>query len=205
MRTEDVAAILSDPAYTVPPAPPAGPVGTLSWLRATVCRFAEGDTHARRRALVEVRLAAVEPARLRALTAEGASPVRALAVALGLAAGADLEAAVSAVAAVYLTGESSPAADAAVAALAAACEPGDEEAIAADIAILVQAANATAALIAGADPPVPATRRLGPDGLVVLDLAGLPFGAGRHACPGERHARALAAGAVPGAGERLAG
>ena len=61
MRTEDVAAILSDPAYPVPPAPPAGPVGTLSWLRASVCRFAEGETHARRRALVEARLAATRP------------------------------------------------------------------------------------------------------------------------------------------------
>jgi cytochrome P450 len=188
-----VAEILSDPAYVVPPPPPAGPVGTVSWLRATVCRFSEGETHARRRALVERRLAGIDPERLQALTAAGASPVRALAGELGLG---DVEAAVSAVAAVYLTGEPSPEADAAVATLVAACGPGDEEAVAADIAILVQAANATAALIAGADPPVPATRRLGPDGLVTLDLTGLPFGAGRHRCPGEAHARALAAGAL---------
>ena len=79
-----------------------------------------------------------------------------------------------------------------MAALVAAAGPGDPEAVAADISILVQAARATAALIEGRDPPVPSTRRLGPDGEVELDLTGLPFGAGRHACPGERHARALA-------------
>jgi hypothetical protein len=77
-----------------------------------------------------------------------------------------------------------------VAALVAAAGPGDPEAVAADISILVQAARATAALIEGRDPPVPSTRRIGPDGEVELDLTGLPFGAGRHACPGERHARA---------------
>jgi hypothetical protein len=104
---------------------------------------------------------------------------------------AALEAAVLSVAAAYLTGESSPEADAAVAALFRACA-GDPETVAADISILVQAANATAALIAGADPPVPTTCRLGPDGLVTVDLTELPFGAGRHRCPGEVHARALA-------------
>jgi hypothetical protein len=188
MRTvtgrDAVAAILADPGYVVPPAPPAGPVGTLAWLRATVCRFAEGEAHARRRALVEARLAAIDPAGL----ARDGSPVRALALALGIA--AEVEDAVAAVAAVYLTG--GPGADDAVARLVDAVGPGDPEAVAADISILVQACRATAALIEGRDPPVPSTRRVGPDGEVELDLAGLPFGAGRHACPGERHARALA-------------
>jgi hypothetical protein len=188
MRTvsgrDAVAAILSDPEHIVPPVPPAGPVGTLAWLRATVCRFAEGEAHARRRALVEARLAAIDPDGL----ARDGSPVRALARALGMA--GDVEAAVAAVADAYLTG--GPGADAAVAALVAAAGPGDPEAVAADISILVQAARATAAMIEGRDPPVPATRRIGPDGEVELDLTGLPFGAGRHGCPGERHARALA-------------
>jgi hypothetical protein len=191
-----VAEILSDPVYVVPPVAPAGPMGTLDWLRATVCRFAEGEEHTRRRALVEARLASIDPVGLRELTAAGATPVTALAIAMGVTAG--VEAAVSTVAGAYLSGESSPEADGAVASLVAACGPGDPEAVAADISILVQAANATAALIAGADPPVRATRRLGPDGLVVLDLTGVPFGAGRHRCPGEAHARALAAGAGQG-------
>ena len=146
-----VAAILADPSYVVPPAPPAGPIGTLAWLRATVCRFAEGEAHTRRRALVEARLAAIDPDEL----ARDVSPVRALALALGIT-------------------------------------QDVEDAVATDISFLVQAARATAALIEGRDPAVPSTRRIGPDGEVELDLTGLPFGAGRHACPGERHARAIA-------------
>jgi cytochrome P450 len=75
----------------------------------------------------------------------------------------------------------------------------------------VQACEATAALVRGAltrpleevlrdTPPVPVTRRLDPDGrVVVIDLTGHPFGAGTRKCPGEVHARALAAGVVEGA------
>ena len=171
-----VAAILEDPAYVVPAAgtvPPA-PFGTLAWLRASVCRFSEGEDHARRRALVEARLAAVDPDDL----ARGVP----LAAALGIE--ADVARDVDAVAAAYLTG--GPGADEAVARLVAAVGPGDPEAVAADICILVQAARALAV------PPA-TTRRIGPDGEVELDLSGLPFGAGRHRCPGERQARALLA------------
>src|SRR5689334_7832355 len=57
--------ILLDPAYVVPPAPAAGPVGTLAWLRASVPRFCEGAEHARRRALLQRRLARVSPESLR--------------------------------------------------------------------------------------------------------------------------------------------
>jgi cytochrome P450 len=160
-----VAAILEDPAYVVPPAAP-GPFGTLAWLRASVCRFAEGDDHARRRALVEARLAGVDPD----------VP---LARALGIT--ADVEDDVNAVAAVYVSG--GPGADDAVARLVEAVGPGDPEAVAADICILVQAARARTV------PPT-STRRIGPDGEVELDLSELPFGAGRHRCPGERPARA---------------
>ena len=53
------------PAYTVPDPGPAGPYGTMAWLRATVSRFANGETHARRRALVEALLADLDPADLR--------------------------------------------------------------------------------------------------------------------------------------------
>lgn len=64
------------------------------------------------------------------------------------------------------------------------------------IGILVQACDATAALIAGHAVPVSATRRIGPDGReITVDLTDLPFGAGRHACPGRDHALALAEGA----------
>src|SRR5690349_3723969 len=49
----------------VPDPGPAGPRGTMAWLRATVSRFANGETHARRRALVEALLAELDPATLR--------------------------------------------------------------------------------------------------------------------------------------------
>jgi hypothetical protein len=94
--------------------------------------------------------------------------------------------------------------------------PGDDEEVAARLLVLVQACAATAVLaraaaelpgtpeeavaaaLAGA-PPVPATRRRRPDGTVVsVDLTGIPFGAGSHRCPGEPHARAIAAGLVEG-------
>ena len=49
-------------------------------------------------------------------------------------------------------------------------------------------------------PPVPATKRVAPDGEVVrVPLDGTPFGAGPRRCPGEAHARALATGVVEGA------
>ena len=57
------------------------------------------------------------------------------------------------------------------------------------IGVLVQACDATANLIAGTSPPVPATRRIAPDGAEILvDLTDHPFGAGRHERPGRRHA-----------------
>jgi cytochrome P450 len=49
----------------VPDPGPPGPYGTMAWLRATVSRFANGETHTRRRALVEALLAGLDPAELR--------------------------------------------------------------------------------------------------------------------------------------------
>lgn len=109
-------------------------------------------------------------------------------------------------------------ADRAVAELVLAFGGAADEATAARIALLLQACEATAGLVgnavlgllrapvdcpletimAGADPPVRATRRLDPDtgAVVVLDLAGLPFGAGAHECPGRAQAVAIATGIV---------
>jgi hypothetical protein len=88
-------------------------------------------------------------------------------------------------------------ADAAADRLVAACGGHTEES-AARVCVLVQAHAATLALIArlqagdGA-PAVPATRRIAPDGHEILvDLATAPFGAGRHACPGQALALHLA-------------
>jgi xanthine/CO dehydrogenase XdhC/CoxF family maturation factor len=224
--------VLADPAYTVPSPGPPGPFGTMAWLRATVSRFAEGDTHARRRALVEAMLAELDPAVLREAARQlsanpqwGLTPLRVaapagvdlpyvpvavLASAVGVAP-ADLAAAVVAVrvvAAAYHPGTDAPGADAALSRLLSLLPGGEEEVVAQRVALLVQACEATGALVRGAldrpledvlqdDPPVRATRRLDPHGeLVVVDLTGHPFGAGPRRCPGEAHARALVAGVM---------
>jgi cytochrome P450 len=207
----------------VPDPGPSGPYGTMAWLRATVSRFANGETHARRRALVEELLAELDPAELReeaaamARAPAGAArpsraaspsagepapgvetpylPVAVLARRLGAA---DLGAAVAAtrvVAAAYQPHTSHPGADDALVRLLSLLPGGDEEVVAARVAILVQACEATAGLVRGEDVPVPVTRRVGPDGEIVLvDLSDCPFGAGARRCPGEAHARALAEG-----------
>jgi cytochrome P450 len=65
-RHAEVRRILADPDYTVPEVEGTGPPGTLSWLRATVCRFSNGPDHDRRRALAVDGLRHVSPAGLRA-------------------------------------------------------------------------------------------------------------------------------------------
>lgn len=57
----------------VPDPGPPGPFATMPWLRATVSRFANGETHARRRAHVEARLATLDPAALAAAAREAAA------------------------------------------------------------------------------------------------------------------------------------
>jgi hypothetical protein len=195
--------VLEDPAYTVPPPPPAGPVGTLSWLRATVSRFAAGPDHARRRAMIVARLATLHPAALRKRARETGDATFTLAEALGAS---DPRAAADAVAEIAphynpAPGTPIPNVDEPVARLLALLPAAPPEAAAQQIAILVQSHAATAALIAAGGkldpPPVPLTRRIAPGGeLVEVDLTGNPFGTGPRACPGAEHALALAAGVL---------
>jgi cytochrome P450 len=121
-RYADVRAVLADPSYVVPPVEPAGPRGTLAWLRATVARFSNGEEHERRRALVERELALLDPSELRRAARErtvaeleragsgpidisrGVIPVAVLASALGVDSGPDVAAAVGAIAAAYQPG-----------------------------------------------------------------------------------------------------
>lgn len=212
------ATALTDPQLVVPPVP-AG----IEWLRCTVARFSSGPDHQRRRALAVELLVDVPPdvLRVQATAHPDTAPVELLAKALGLR---DVRAAtVSAVARAYHPHTASDrtattAADHAVAELVVACGGAADERTGALIGLLVQTCDATAALVESVasatrrqldtahqlvadvlrqDPPVRITRRVGPDGLVVeLDLAaaGLPFGAGAHACPGREHALALAEG-----------
>jgi hypothetical protein len=248
--------LLADPAYTVPPVDPPGPFGTLPWLRASVSRFAEGEAHARRRAIVEALLAGLDVEELReaarraahstlaasppapaasppapalspptpalspparTLSPPGAAvplpylPVAVLAEATGVRDVPAAVAAVRVVAAAYHPGTDAPGADAALGELIALLPAGEPEVVAQHVALLVQACEATAALVRGAlerpladvlrdTPPVPATRRRSPSGEIVLvPLDGHPFGAGPRRCPGQAHALALAEGVVEGA------
>jgi 2-methylisocitrate lyase-like PEP mutase family enzyme len=185
----DARSILLDPRFLVPRVPPAS--RGVAWLRANVVRFSESGDHRRRRALVEGLLADIEPAGLE----RAGDHVATLADALGLPRSVVRD--VRTVAESYQPHTTATAAaDAAVARLVDACGGSWDERTANVIGILVQACDATAALVAGRMPPVPATARITPDGSTVrVELDAVPFGAGRHACPGRAHAEALAAGA----------
>ncbi|MFC4560810.1 isocitrate lyase/phosphoenolpyruvate mutase family protein [Nocardiopsis mangrovi] len=170
-RAADVRAALADPALVPEPAATAeGPAGaSVAWLRAAVARFASGEPHRRRRSLVEAELARLDPDSLRRAAAaepEGdvrARVVRTLAHALGMPEPEAVAEAVTVVAGAYFGGADT-AADEAVARLVAHLAPdtADEaglEAVANRIGLLVQACEATAALVdaaaaAGGDVPL---------------------------------------------------
>jgi len=196
-----VVIVLTDPNYLVPSSPDA-PAG-VAWLRASVARFSNGATHQRRRALAVSELAAIDPNALRALAIRRSTgPVEVLAEALGLPATVAEDIVV--IAKSYHPHTTiTPAADQAVEHLVQILGAHDET-TANRIALLIQACDATTALVknilAGrTDPPVPKTRRVAPNGETVeIDLTETPFGAGPHACPARLHALALADGLTTG-------
>lgn len=241
----DSVAVLTDPDYLVPPMTATGPDGGIAWLRANVARFADGAAHRRRRDLAVKELVGLDILGLRAdarataatIAAEAGGgldvmariartvPVAVLAQALGAAEAVAVADEVAVIAARYQSDVTDPVADDAVATVVGAFGGVANEATAARIGLLVQACDATAALIGNAlvalskgadaasvvvdtarqDPPVLATRRLSPATGEVLrvDLTGGPthgpplaFGAGAHACPGHRHAVAMAEGVL---------
>ncbi len=178
----DIAAALADPALVpeLPSAADGGPAGaSVAWLRATVARFSSGESHRRRRALVEAELARLEPAALRRAVAAGPEGevrvrvVRALAEALGMPEPGAVAEGVTVVAGAYFGAGAAAvdaAADEAVARLVALLVPGatDEAALetaANRIGLLVQACAATAALVeaaAGSDAPLARVLREAP-------------------------------------------
>lgn len=180
----------------------SGAATGVAWLRSHVARFSNGEDHRRRRALAVAALARVDPSGLRRRATEpGGHPVDLLAAALDVPARVEDVVAVAGCYQPHLP--VTPAADEAVGRLVDACGGVADEGAAALIGLLVQACDATATLIHTAhqrglsprdvlrdDPPVRFTRR--GDALVDLASAGLPFGAGPHACPGRDHALALA-------------
>ena len=217
MKEFAAAAVLTDPAFAVPPVPPA--TDGVAWLRCHVARFSDGAEHLRRRALTVSLLDTIDVDALREPSHH--HPVARLAAAMG--AGVDVVELVGGVAQAYQPGTGDErVADAAVAGLVGIFGGITDELTAARIGILVQAFAATAALIARArdgaggvaealavDPPVPATRRVAliattVDGVgieagevVRVLLAGdAAFGLGQHRCPGRPHALALVEGAL---------
>lgn len=231
---DDAYTVLTDDERYRMPAVDDAPTG-IGWLRATVARFSDGPAHRRRRAHAVTLLAGLDPAalardaadatagvldRLAAAHADSAPvdlmtvvarpvPISVLGRALGVTL-PGLTERVTDAARAYQPGhdggrEADRRADAAVDGLAA----GDRsEESAARIGLLVQACEATAALVrdgvrAGsvaaalrAGPPVPGTRRVHAGTVVPVDLAGHPFGAGPHECPGRPQAVAIASAMV---------
>jgi cytochrome P450 len=171
-RHRDVCSVLSDPGYEIPGVTGTAPVGTVAWLRGSVSRFANGEAHARRRAIAIREADALSPAMLRAdalrraLTILDAAagvgridvmaalarrvPLATLAAALGIA-DADRAAELAmTTAAAYFPGadaERERAGDESTAELVRLLGPADQEVIAARIAVMMQACDATAALI----------------------------------------------------------
>jgi cytochrome P450 len=166
----EIEQVLADPSFQVASVAPAQ--GGLGWLRSTVCRFTNGEEHARRRALVEAELNRLDPNDLRTgarrrtrevvAAADGSLdvmgqvarpvPLAVLCGALGVAEG-QLDGAVTDSALVgrgYLTGEQDGPTDAAVDRLASLLARGGAEETAAALAVLAQACEATAALIGNA-------------------------------------------------------
>jgi cytochrome P450 len=166
----EIERVLADPSFQVVSVPSAG--SGLAWLRSTVCRFTNGEVHARRRALVEAELDRLVPAALCAdarrrtdLVLDGAGghlevmgqvaravPLAVLCSALGMTAD-QLDGAVADATLVgrgYLTGEQDAQVDAAVERLVERLGRGRSEDSAAALAVLAQACEATAALIGNA-------------------------------------------------------
>jgi cytochrome P450 len=174
-RYADVQAILADDRFRVGEAGEGGAVGTVSWLRASVSRFANGAEHERRRKLAVDELRLLDSAGLRraahrrALAVLGDEehpggrvelmrrlarrvPMAALAASMGIADPEAAARAVIGVAAAYFPSAAAaePSADAATAELVAMLGPADLDVIVARIALLVQGCDATAGLIGNA-------------------------------------------------------
>jgi cytochrome P450 len=199
-RHADISAVLADHRFVVPPVAPAAEPGTVGWLRATVARFATGETHARRRALVTGLLNGLDPDAVRRAAFDDTTaavpdparqvPVRVLAAALGIP-GSAVPAVAAAARAYHPGSEVDAAAHEAVARLVRLLGGVPDEPTANRIGVLMQAYEPTADLITGAaqhldrrepldtilietlrhDPPVRLTRRVATGPAVVNGTA----------------------------------
>ena len=164
--------VLADVRFVVPEPGPSGPVGSVSWLRASVCRFSNGESHDARLAGVLEQLGVLSATDLRNDVRERAVavisagswqglaygdndlltrrvPMEALAAAPGCEDAIAAAGHVIALAGGYFPGspvEAEPRADAALAALLAMIAGSQERAVA-TVTVMVQACDATGALI----------------------------------------------------------
>ncbi|WP_225839741.1 isocitrate lyase/phosphoenolpyruvate mutase family protein [Streptomyces sp. NK08204] len=217
-RYADVRAALADPALVpVLPAADGGPdAASVAWLRATVARFSSGEPHRRRRAVVEDELSRLEPAALWQAAAAAAPEqevrvrvVRILAQALGIPEAGAVAEAVTVVAGAYFGDQAKDkektaadeAADEAVAWLVTHLTPPGHaeqsaenagtalEPVANRIGLLVQACEATAALVEAAsdgDVPLPRVLRELPPVAAMRRVAARPTRtAGREVAEGD--------------------
>jgi hypothetical protein len=191
-RPDQVRAAFANPDLVPPPADPGG----AFWLRSRVARFSHGPDHQRRRVLAEAVIASIDPseaaARAAALVRRG-TPVREAVVrCLDLVPDEQVDLVLRVAPAYFDPSLPAPELEA------------DEE-TAARIGVLVQACDATAALVEqGMCPPGRTTKRLALreldlDGIfvaagtvVTLALGELIFGAPPRECPGRDLALAIA-------------
>jgi cytochrome P450 len=170
---EDVCAVLADERFEVPAPEETGAPGTISWFRASVCRFCNGAEHQLRRARVVEALQLLEPAQLRSTAharalailnvadRSGARvdvmsqlarrvPMASMAGSLQIADPDGAAEAAIAMAAGYAPGAdatSQPAADAATSRLVRMLAPAEMAVRIARISLMIQACDATAGLI----------------------------------------------------------
>ncbi|WP_203913617.1 hypothetical protein [Rhizocola hellebori] len=195
MQLTDMAAVQAAFANEKLFPPPAAP-GAVYWLRSRVARFSHGPEHAHRRALAVAEIARVDPSHAARLAvsriAAGDSVRQAIIKAFSLVPDKCVDLIID-VAPSYFD-PSRP---------TQSLEPlldllGRDEATAARIGVLVQACEATAALVDNdLVPPARTTKRVAPDGtLITLDLSELPFGAPPRECPGKDLALTIASAIV---------
>jgi cytochrome P450 len=204
-RPDHIRAAFAHPDLIPPPAAP----GSAFWLRSRVARFSHGADHTRRRALASALIGSIDPAVAASRAASlvrGGTPLREAVVrALDLVPD-DAVALVLEVAPAYFDPSiPAPALDGLLTRLPPARAFGDEEAVAARIGVLVQACDATAALVearmhpAGRTAKRLAVRDVDLDGTLIpagttvtLELGDMIFGASPRECPGRDLAVAIA-------------
>ena len=171
--------------------PPAGP-GAAYWLRSRVARFSSGPEHAHRRALAIAEIDRVDPSHAARLAASriaaGDSVRQAIIKAFSLVPDKAVDLIIEVAPSYFDPTRSTASLELLLDLL------GRDDATVARIGVLIQACEATAALVDnGLVPPARTTKRVAPDGTVItLDLSELPFGAPPRECPGKHLALPIA-------------